>query len=73
MKRKIQKRVCDECGVEAECEEGLYGGTPFFGWFEIILTTGTKTATRRHYDICSVKCLLNHFTTGLDEKEKTNG
>ena len=61
MKKKIDRRVCDECKKVVEQSEIMFGGSPFNGWLTVHRTDGSTAIPRRDngpWDFCCDACAI---------------
>ena len=72
MKKKIERRECDECGAVKEQSEIMFGGSPFNGWLNVTRTDGSTVIPRRDngpWDFCGEKCAIT-FLSRKEPKER---
>ena len=69
-------KVCDECEKEVIQKESTFGGSPFYGWFELNRISfmqgeyvcGSDKDERYPKVFCNIKC-LNQFVNRIAERK----
>ena len=61
MKKQIERRDCDQCGMYAEQVEKMIGGSKFSGWLTITRTDGRTQiplSDAGPWDFCGDACAV---------------
>jgi len=66
MRREIDERKCDNCGLVVQQAEVMFGGSPFNGWLHVKITNcSTKLPKSKGndgpWDFCCYGCAITYL------------